>query len=46
MMYLVNYFKFFSKGLIIDVIIECFYVCRFEINDYLLEDRDKIYLCE
>lgn len=46
MMYPANHFKPSSKGLIIDVIIECPHACPFEINDHLLKDRDKTHLLE
>lgn len=38
--------KPFSKGLIIDVVIECPHACPLETNDHLLEDRDKTHLLE
>lgn len=46
MIYPANHFKPSSKGLIIDVIIECPHACPFEINDHLLEDRDETHLLE
>lgn len=43
-MYPANHFKPFSKGLIIDAIIEYPHACPCETNDHLVEDRDKTHL--